>query len=108
MDHIKESDWKYLRKIKDEILRRHCGAILEYIEMIVQNRHGEEYMSYLQVSRAIRDKDIEISNTHDDLKRSNAIMKICEMRRHLAMTDEEFMKLSEETKDMVNRILDFE
>ncbi|MCP3930199.1 MAG: hypothetical protein GY705_13990 [Bacteroidetes bacterium] len=107
MRHIKESDWKYLRKIKDKILNRHCDAILEVLDLIIQNREGEEHKSYLQIYSLIEKKDKEIASTYNDLKRSNAIEKICHMRRHLAMTDEEFSKLSEETKDIVNRIIEF-
>lgn len=107
MRHIKESDWKYLRKIKEKVLNRHCDAILEAVEMIVQNRKGEEHKSYIQVYRIMKEKDKEIGITYNDLKRSNAIEKICHMRRHFAMTDEEFSKFSSETKDIVNHILEF-
>ncbi len=106
MRPITESDWKYLRKIKDKILNRHCDAILEVLDLILKNREGEEHKSYLQIYSLINNKDKEIAITYNDLKRSNAIEKICHMRRHLAMTDEEFSKFSEETKDRVNRILD--
>jgi len=105
MRHIKESDWKYLRKIKDNILNRHCDAILEVLDLINQNRQGEEYKAYFQIYRLIVEKDKEIAITYDDLKRSNAIEKICHMRRNLAMTDEEFSQLSGETQDIVNSIL---
>lgn len=106
MRHIKESDWKYLRKIKDKILNRHCDAILEVLELIIKNREDEEHKSYLQIYSLVKMKDKEIAITYNDLKRSNAIEKICHMRRHLAMTDDEFSKLSEETKEIVNRVLD--
>jgi len=106
MKHIKESDWKYLRTIKDTILNRHCDAILEVIDLILQNRKGEEHKSYIQIYRLINDKDKEIAVTYNDLKRSSAIDKICHMRKNLAMTDEEFSKFSEETQNIVNRILD--
>lgn len=106
MRHIKESDWKYLRKIQGKIVNRHCDAILEVIDLIIQNREGEEHKSFLQIHSLIEKKDKEIAFTYNDLKRSNAIEKICQMRRHLAMTDEEFSALSDETKDIVNRILD--
>lgn len=107
MRHIKESDWKYLRKIKDEILNRHCDAILEAVDLIIQNRKGAEHKSYIQIYSLINKKDDEIAITYNDLKRSNAIEKICNMRRHLAMTDDEFSKFSEETQNIVNRILDY-
>lgn len=108
MTHIKETDWKYLRKIQSDIVNRHCEAILEYFEMIIQNRHGEEHKSYLQISIAVKKKDKELAITYNDINRSNALLKICEMRRHLAMTDEEFERFSQETKDIVNRILSIE
>ncbi len=106
MRQIKESDWKYLRSIQDKILNRHCDAILEVIELIIQNRKGAEHTSYIQIYRLLKDKDKEIAVTYNDLRRSNALEKICHMRKHLAMTDSEFSKFSEETKDIVNHILD--
>ena len=108
MRHIKESDWKYLRKIRDGILNRHCDAILEVVDLIIQNRAGAEHNSYLQIYSLIRDKDKEIGYTYNDLRRSNAVEKICYMRKYLAMTDEEFSKFSEETQDRVNGILSLE
>lgn len=105
MRHIKESDWKYLRNIKDAILNRHCNAILEVIDLINKNRKSEEHKSYIQIYRLLEDKDKEIAATYNDIKRSNAIEKIYLMRRHLAMTGAEFSKFSEETKDIVNHIL---
>ncbi len=107
MRHIKESDWKYLRSIKDQVLNRHCDGILEVIDLILQNRKSEEHKSYIQIYNLINRKDNEIAITYNDLKRSNAIEKICHMRRHFAMTDEEFSKFSDETKDIVNSILEF-
>lgn len=107
MRHLKESDWKYLRKIKDEILNRHCDAILETVELIIQNRKGAEHKSYIQIYSLINKKDDEIAITYNDLKRSNAIEKICHMRRNLAMTDDEFSKFSEETQNIVNSILNY-
>lgn len=108
MTHINEKDWKYLRKIQGDILNRHCDAILEYFEMIVQNRIGAEHESYLQISSAIKRKDKELATTYNDIKRSNAVLKICEMRRHLAMTDEEFERFTQETRDIVSNILSLE
>jgi len=105
--HIKESDWKYLRNIKDKILNRHCDAILEVVDLILQNRKGAEHQSYIQIYRLLDEKDNEIAITYNDLKRSNAIEKICHMRRNLAMTDDEFSKFSEETQNIVNRILEY-
>ena len=107
MRQIKESDWKYLRSIQHEILNRHCDAILEVIDLILKNRKGEEHKSFIRICSLLNDKDDEIAVTYNDLKRSNALEKICHMRRNLAMTDEEFSKFSEETKNIVNRILDF-
>lgn len=106
MKQIKESDWKYLRQIKDEILNRHCDAILEAVDLIIQNRKGAEHKSYIQIFSLINKKDEEIAITYNDLKRSNAIEKICHMRRNLAMTDDEFSKFSQETQNIVNHILD--
>ena len=108
MRNIKESDWKYFRRIKDAILNRHCNAILEVVDLINKNRKSEEHKSYLQIYRLLEEKDKEIADTYNDIKRSNAIEKIYLMRRHLAMTNEEFSKFSEETKDLVNHILNLE
>lgn len=108
MRHINESDWKYLRKIKDAILNRHCNAILEVVDLINKNRKDEEHKSYIQIYRLLEEKDKEIADTYSDIKRSNAIEKIYLMRRHLAMTDKEFSKFSEETQDRVNHILSLE
>ena len=105
MRRIKESDWKYLRSIQHDILNRHCDAILESVDQIIQNRKGEEHNSYIQIYNLIKDKDMEIAAAYNDIKRSNAIAKIVHMRHYHAMTDEEFSKFSDETKNSVNLIL---
>ena len=106
MNNIPEGDWKYLKRIKDEILKDVCGKVFLDIEKISQERKGQKHDSYLKIWDLLRKKDREISDMFDDLKRSNAILKIANMLDSGALQEHHFLKFTELTKDEVNSIVE--
>jgi hypothetical protein len=105
MNDIKESDWKLLRKKKDKILNDHCNKILMQIESLTRKRSGREHDIYLRLWEILKEKDKEISYMFDDLKRSNAIMKIFHMVKFEALPLDELEEFSEETKEKIQSLI---
>jgi len=105
-NNIQESDWKTLRKIKDRLLNEYCDNILEAVESTTKNRKGKEHETYLDVWNILEEKDDEIAYMFNDLKRSNAIMKIFHMVQFGAMTLNELEQFSHETRERVKNLLE--
>lgn len=105
MDHISESDWKLLRKEKDRILNEYCGRILQQAESIIHGRNASKFQSYIELSKFLDKKDKEIAAMFDDLRRSNALIKICHMFRYEALSLPELDRFSPATKERIQNLL---
>jgi len=106
MNKIQESDWKVLRKNKDKLLNEYCDSILKEVETAAKNRKGKEHKTYLEVWELLEEKDKEISHMFNNIKRSNAIMKIFHMAQFGAMSLSELEQFSSETKEKVKNLLE--
>ena len=104
-DQIRESDWKILRDLKQLALERFCERTLGEIAAITIATSKGAHERYLEVFRLIDRRDEELALAFNDLRRSNAIIKLVAMRVRGFITDEEFQRFSEETRDVVERIL---
>ena len=106
MSHqIRESDWKTLRDLKPLALERFCERTLGEIAAITIATSRGAHERYLEVFRLIDRRDEDIALAFNDLRRSNAIIKLTTMRSLGVVTDEEFGRFSQETRNVVERIL---
>lgn len=105
MREIKESDWKTLKQLHPEALERFCRQILSEIESINSDGRKNFHQKYLDIYRLIQKRDKEMAQTFDDLRRSTALAKIMGMKSRGLLTQEEYLRFSEETRDMIDRIL---
>lgn len=96
-----EADWKTLRKMKDALVRRASTRALERIESIVSNREADPHTNYLELWRVLRHEDEMIGRMLDDLKRSNARLKLSEMFRNNLLTTREIEAFIQETRDRI-------
>jgi hypothetical protein len=104
-DQIRESDWKILRDLKQLALERLCERILGEIAAVAIATSRGAHERYLDVFELIGRRNREIANAFDDLRRSNAIIKLATMRSYGLLTDEEFQRFSDETREIVERIV---
>ena len=102
---IPERDWKVLRSLKDRAIDRHCKRILSEVAELAGDDGGDAHRRYLEVFRVIMDRNEEVAETFDALGRGNAIFKLCWMRRLGLLTDEEFSRFSDETRETIERFL---
>ena len=105
MREIKESDWKILRPLHSVALERFCQQILLEIERISSNRAKSFHQKYLDIYEVIRRRDKEIAQTFDDLRRSTAFIQLTAMKARGLLTEEEFLRFSPETQDVVHLLL---
>ncbi len=98
MPRIPEKDWKQLRALEDVMLKTACDRVFEKIEKISKARKGNEHESYLKVWKLIQKEDDEISIMFDDLRRSNALMKLAAWRRNRLLSDQELAQFTAKTQ----------
>ena len=105
MKTITESDWKKAKRFHSKILGRACEKIFDDVELIYKNRSENIHKSYLELYTLINEKNHELSEMFDDLRRSNIIIKITSWKRNNLISDEEFSEFSSETQESVNYII---
>jgi hypothetical protein len=105
MREIKESDWKLLRQLHSEALERFCKQILLEIELINSDRAKSFHRKYLDIYEVLQRRDKEIAQTFNDLRRSTAWTQLASMKACGLLTEDEFLRFSQETQNAVDLLL---
>ena len=105
MRQIKEADWKILRQLHRVALERFCERILLEIERIHADSTKSFHQKYLDIYQVIQRRNREIAQTFDDLRRSTALTQLAAMQAHGLLTEDEFSRFSEETRDIIALLL---
>jgi len=101
---IPESDWKTLRQLQPELLERFCRRILDEV-VAAAGQEGQNYhQRYLRVYQLMREEDKTLGDAFDDLKRSNALIKLMQMRSLGLLRDEEFARFGAEVRNLFDGI----
>ncbi|USX24367.1 hypothetical protein NHH73_17245 [Oxalobacteraceae bacterium OTU3CINTB1] len=101
MPDIKESDWRHVRDLKPVLLDRYCRRILSEFEKIASKHDEPAHPRYLALFKLVDERDRELGDMFNDLKRSNAIFKILFLRQNGVFTEAEFAGFSDETKSRI-------
>ena len=101
MRNIPESDWKKIRDMKNQVLSISCNTIFEKIDQISCKRKDKEHESYLKLWKLLNKEDTKISIMFDDLKRSNAVMKLAIWKHNGLISDEKMAEFTNETQQSV-------
>ncbi len=104
-EQIKESDWKILRKLHPIALERYCKHVIEELNRTTSNRKQDYHKCYLKVWDILGKRDRKMTKLFDDLKRSNALILLANIKGSNLLTDEEFSQFSEETQERIALIL---
>jgi len=104
MRNIPEKDWQQLRTLKDDMLDNACERIFKKIDKISKSRKGREHESYLKLWKILKEEDEAISIMFDDLKRSNAFMKLIALRRNNLLSDNDLELFTEETQSIIKEL----
>ena len=101
MNSITEKDWKLLRSMKEEKLNRTCGEILQKLGKEIDFEDNGEHQSYLKVWEILNSEDKKVCDMFDDLKRSNAILKLALWKQNGLLTEQEINIFSEQTRSAI-------
>jgi hypothetical protein len=104
MKAIPEKDWKLLRSMKDAKLNQACEQILGAVVSVIINKGNENHKAYLEVWEKIQTGDNEIGEMFNDLRRSNAVLKLVAWKRYGFLTESELNGFSEETQSTIEAI----
>ena len=107
MREIKESDWKVLRQLKPQALERLCQEILLEIAQINDDTAKTFHERYLSIYKILQRRDQEIADTFNDLRRSTAYYKLAAMKSRGLLTEDEFTRFSDETREAIALILGY-
>jgi len=105
MREIRESDWKLLRQLHSVALERFCEQILSEVERINSDRAKSFHRKYLDIYEVLHRRDKEVAQTFNDLRRSTAFIHIASMKGRGLLTEDEFLRFSQETRDVVHHLL---
>ena len=98
---LPEHDWKHLRTIKDAALNRYCERVLLESADVVGDTALTPHQRYLKLFKLMQDRDRELADTFDGLRRSTALLQLMSMRHLGLVTDGEMAGFSPETRDRV-------
>jgi hypothetical protein len=105
MSDIRESDWKTLRSLHDAALDRYCRKVLDELIRVSTDSALTSHQRYLAIFKLIEKRDDELAEAFNGFRRSVAIWQLKLWKRHGLLTDEEYSRFSEETRERVDSSL---
>jgi hypothetical protein len=98
---LPEKDWKAIRRLHAEALERFCRRVLEHAARIAGSAGQSAHARYLELYKLVEEQDKEIEWIFNDLRRSNAVERLCAMCSRRLLSQEELACLSPETLERV-------
>jgi hypothetical protein len=105
MHEIKESDWKLFKEVRPQALQRFCKKVLLEVEGINSDETKSFHQKYLEIYRVLHDRDKELARVFGSLRRSTALVQIAALQLRGLLNEDEFLRFSEETRNVVNGML---
>ena len=103
MSVIPEKDWKIIRSMKDRVLDLACERILVKVSKTIKEEENA-HARYLELWKVLESENEDIAIMFDDLKRSNAFIKLASWKSHGLIVDNDMKSLSKETQEKVRRL----
>ncbi len=97
-----EKDWKYLRRLSDDLLQAVCERINERAAAIASSEIGTPHERYLALFRHIKKSDAMVAECFNDWRRSRLTMIVFSLRKHGLLTDEHLTGLSEQAQNFIH------
>ena len=98
---IAERDWKVLRDLKPVLLDRLCTRIMDECRRVMDDDARTPHQRYLTLFETIRDRNDELADAFDDMRRSRAIQRLAWMRHLKLFEGDEWERFSPETRETV-------
>jgi hypothetical protein len=94
-----ESDWKiFSRELYPSALTRYSQKTLDDLAALSANNEKDPYERFLDISELIRTRNKELKQIFTSLSRSSAFSGLLQIYSRNLITEEGFLKLSEETR----------
>jgi len=101
-----ERDWKYMKKIKDELLATLCERINNQAVAILTESDNSEHQEYLKLYDHIEESNHVIAICFNDWRRSTLFMKILEIKHQGLLTAAQLQELSGQTQEKLRALED--
>jgi hypothetical protein len=95
---IAESDWKKFKRVRTLTPERLSQRVLDDCGHIRGEESVTAYERYLELYRLFQNRDREMANTFNDLRRSTASLCLMQMWRRGRVTDGEMAAFSPEAQ----------
>lgn len=95
---IPERDWKYMKKVQEDLLAILCEQINAQAMDILKSKANSERERYGRLYRHVQDSDDIVADCFDDWRRSTLLMKLVALQRHGLLTSDHMQHFSEETQ----------
>jgi hypothetical protein len=105
MDPIAETDWKLLRQFRPLALNRFCQQVLSDAGHLATDQDKSPHHRYVALFDLIMRRNAELAEAFDDLRRSNALLRLACIRAHQLLTDDEFGQFTLATRNVVNKLV---
>ena len=93
-----ERDWKYMKKVKEDLLATLCEQINGQAMDILKSEANSEHERHGRLYRHVQESDDIVAECFDDWRRSTLLMKLVALQRHGLLTSDYMQHLSEETQ----------
>ncbi len=98
---IAEQDWRVLRNMQPALLNRLCNKSLAEVLAILGESSFPAHERYFKISKLTEQRDLQISRLFDDLKRSNAAIRLTMMKKESVITNEDLANFSAELRSLI-------
>jgi hypothetical protein len=98
---INESDWKIFRQQREVALERFCQRVLSEIDRLSSDAQKTSHERYLAIYNHIKQRDEELALAFNNPRRSIAMQQLVCIQSHQLLTEEEILRFSQETLDVV-------
>jgi hypothetical protein len=96
---FRESDWKVLRQLHPIALERFCRRVLDEIQQVIADTSRSSHERYVAVYDLTRQRDHELADAFDDMRRSRAFVRLLNIQFHQLLTEEEIGRYSPEVRE---------
>ena len=106
MRHIRESDWKVLRRLHPIALERFCERTLDECVQAATCDGQSAHERYGALYRLVKSRDKTLAAAFNDLRRSTAIMTLIALASLDLLTTSELDELTDDTRAAGRRALE--
>ncbi|MCC6698627.1 MAG: hypothetical protein IT365_23590 [Candidatus Hydrogenedentes bacterium] len=100
---VPESDWKRFKIVREKLLERFCERVIAEIASAMTAPGSTAHERYLKIYRLLKQRDEELADAFNDLRRSTALDQLLIMQRMGLLEDEDRQAFTAETQDTLRR-----